>query len=223
MHFFDGFDSKKSALLGMALGAAAALFVIGSFVPKAKAWSGCGVGVGASHTIGEINAGGPIGLASTGQMAHASLNCDWRMQQIVMGLDANYGFMFGDLESLGVKRDLTLSGRAGVLATSNALVYGHVGWSHLWITNLANTPDINGIKVGFGTEIKLADAPLYIDTRYSFGMYDVDKIFGPGIDARTHAVMVSLKFKFGPKYQPPVIFDDVPAPCDPKLASCKKK
>lgn len=217
------FDEPKpkfgKAMLAFLIGLALAMIALSSFIVKAHAWSGCGAGAHASHMVGELNGGGPIGLSSTGHLAGVSVNCDWRMQQIVIGGEAAYSFMFGDLESLGIQRDLTLTGRLGVLITPAALLYGHAGWTQLDTSG----PNINGVKLGFGTELKLPDAPLYIDTRYSYAIYDVDSIIGPGVDARGHAISVALKFKFGEKYQPANILAPEPAPKPAASAPAAKK
>jgi opacity protein-like surface antigen len=224
MHPFDDHRRRYGTiLLSFALALGAAIAVVLAFAPRAKAWSGCGVGVAASHMNADANAGGPIGLSSSGNQASALVNCDWRFSQIVIGGEVSYGIVFGDLETLGAKRDLTVTGRAGVLASDRALPYLHVGWDRLELTG-APIDHLNGIKFGAGIEVKLADSPLYFDLRYSHSIYDVDKLFGPGIDVSSDTIMAALKIKFGPKYQLASLFEpEVSAPCDPKMANCKKK
>jgi opacity protein-like surface antigen len=185
---------------------------------KAMAWSGCGAGVHGSFLVGEADFGAPINISSNGQMASASLNCDWRLNSIVLGGEVSYGFLFGDLEKLGAERDLAVTGRFGVLVSPSAMPYLHLGWTQL-DTAAGN---MDGLRGGVGLEARISDSPLYLDLRYSYTKYD-DDLFPPTIDVSSHMVSLGLKIKFGPKYQPSVFDEPAPAAakCDKKLANCK--
>lgn len=199
-----------SAILGV--------IVFTSLTAKAHAWSGCGAGAHGSMIVGEADFGAPVNISSNGQMASASLNCDWRLNTIVLGAEVGYGFIFGDLDKLGAQKDLSVTGRFGVLVSPTAMPYLHLGWTQLDTT----AGKMDGIRGGIGVESRIADSPLYLDLRYSYTKYD-DDIFPAAIDVTSHMVSLGLKFKFGPAYQPKGIFDDAPAakPCDKKLANCK--
>jgi opacity protein-like surface antigen len=210
----------KYITVGLALAAASVAAVVWS-TAKAHAWSGCGAGVHGSFLVGEADFGAPINISSNGQMASASLNCDWRINNLVLGAEASYGFIFGDLEKIGAERDLALTGRFGVLVSPSAMPYLHLGWTQL-DTSAGN---MDGVRGGIGLEARISDSPLYLDLRYSYTKYD-DDLFPPTIDVSSHMFSVGLKFKFGPAYQPKGVFDDAPtapaaAKCDKKLANCK--
>ena len=214
------FDSPKPKLARRAIyaigSAILGVIVFTAMTAKAHAWSGCGAGVHGSFLVGEADFGAPINISSNGQMASASVNCDWRINTIVLGGEVSYGFLFGDLEKLGAERDLAVTGRAGVLLSPAALFYGHVGWTQL-DTAAGN---MDGIRMGIGAELKIADSPLYLDIRHSYTRYD-DDLFPPTVDVSSHMLTIGLKFKFGPKYQPSLFDEPASKPCDKKMANCK--
>lgn len=181
-----------------------------------RTWNGCGVGGNLGMAAGMISAGGPIGIGSTGPTIGVTGFCDVRYSNFVAGVEANYDWFYGDLSTLGVNTDLTLGGRAGALLNSEALVYGHLGWTQI-DTSLGK---FNGYKLGPGIEFKLPGTPLYADARYSYAVYDT-KV--PGIDAETHTFRFGVKLKFGPGGFEKPFADEKPAkvPCDSKRGDCR--
>jgi opacity protein-like surface antigen len=215
MHFFDGFNPKKSAMLGALLGLAAAVMIIGAFAPKAKAadlnkpkkaveqsdvpymppaakgWSGCGVG---AH-VGIANADtdtAPVNLGVNGYLGGAEVFCDANWGVFLIGAFASYDRFWGDLHTfagVAAKSDITIGARVGVLASQSALLYTHAGWS--WVDSLG---DGNGPKVGAGVEVKLPNAPFFLDLRYTHTMYgDAPVGFVP---MNADEVRLGLKYKF---------------------------
>lgn len=205
------------------LGGLMALGLMASAVPghaAGKTWNGCGVGGNLAMTAGMLDAGGPIGIGSTGPAIGVTAFCDVRYSNFVVGAEANYDWFYGNLSTLGVKNDLTLGGRAGALINSETLLYGHLGWTQI-DTDFGK---FTGYKVGPGIEFKLPGTPLYVDARYSYASYDVGSM-APGINAETHTFRFGAKFKFGPEgFSSP--FADEPTakakvPCDAKRGDCR--
>ncbi len=203
------------------------LLALAAFAAPAQAeskskWSGCGVGGQLGMTAAQLDMGGPVGLGSAGPAIGVTAFCDVRFNQFVTGVEASYDWNYGDLKTVGVKNDLSLGGRAGFLLNSETLLYGHLNWSQI-DTDFGK---FNGYKMGPGLEVKLPGTPVYLDARYSYASYDVGSI-APGVNAETHTFRFGAKLKFGPGgFSSP--FDDAePAPtvtpCDPKLASCRRK
>lgn len=163
--------------------------------PQANAtgpWSGCGLGAHAAYVAGELTAGGPVGLGSTGQAIGASVLCDLQMDRVVIGAFADYDHFWGDLKTVGIQNDWTIGARAGLLVTPNTLLYGHAGWSQLDVTGAK----FNGWNFGAGTEMRLpTTAPLFVDLRYTH--YEFAGV-GPGIDAKGDAFRVGMVWKFLP-------------------------
>jgi predicted porin len=172
----------------------------------AKAWTGCGIGAFGSHLSGTaIWEGDPAGLGSNGQTAGVSVNCDVVLQkQFVLGAEASYAWTFGNLNDLGIDTDLSLTARAGYLFTPTTLTYVHGGWARAE----GSGDHIDGIKYGLGIETKLAGTPMYLDLRWSHGVWDVPG--ASGVDVTTDEFRIGLKVKLGPDFMP-VSLDEAPA------------
>ena len=192
------------------------LFSMPQASANGKTWNGCGVGGNLGMAAGMISAGGPIGIGSSGPAIGVTGFCDVRYSNFVVGAEANYDWFYGDLSTLGVKNDLTLGGRAGLLMNPETLLYGHLGWSQID----TSAGKFNGYKIGPGVEFKLPGTPLYGDARYSYASYDTK---APGIDAEVHTFRFGLKLKFGPGGFDNPLSDDKPAkvPCDSKRGDCR--
>lgn len=175
----------------------AAAFAAMAFFPGSAGaqWTGCGAGVHGGVLAGQVDNGGPIGIGSQGQAAGVSVNCDYRMQAFVAGAFAEYSWIFGDLETVGVEKDLTLGGRLGVLVNQGSLLYVHAGWSRL---DIGGGGDVDGWKIGLGNEFRIPNSPMYLDLRYTYSDYDISDMAPPGVDASAHSVRLGLNLKFGP-------------------------
>ena len=166
-------------------------------IPQASTsspWSGCWIGAGIGMMNGMVSGGGPIGLAADGHKASGHGGCRIQAGALVGGVEASYGHMFGDLDTIGIDRELAVTGTLGVAVLSRAQLYGHVTWAQL------DTPagDIDGWKFGPGVAIQMPNSPLEIDFRYSYGVWDVGSI-APGLDANSHEFMALVKYRFGAK------------------------
>ncbi len=161
--------------------------------PAAKGWSGCGVGM---H-IGRANADtdvAPVNQGVNGYTGGGELFCDAAFGVFVIGAFAEYDRIWGDLNTfagIAAKSDITIGARVGVLASQSALLYTHAGWS--WVDSLG---DSNGLKVGAGIEVKLPNAPFFLDLRYTHAMYDNVPIGFVPMNA--DEVRLGLKYKFSP-------------------------
>lgn len=83
--------------------------------------------------------------------------------KLVLGVTA------GLEKSDDIDRELSLSGRIGVAANENVLIYGTVGYSNLEVLDI----ELDGVRFGLGGEIKLGDnAFAKIEQRY--GNYELD-------------------------------------------------
>lgn len=203
--FRDTNPSMGKALLFGFLSVMVAIAITGAFTTKAKAWSGCSIGAFGSHLSGTaIPDAIPVGLGSTGQTAGLSAGCDIVLdKQFVVGAEASYSWMFGNLNDLGVDTDLSLTARAGYLFTPTVLPYIHGGWSRVE----GSGGHIDGYKFGLGAEMKLASSPMYLDMRWSHGIWDIPG--ASGLDVTTDEFRLGLKIKLGPDFK--IINEDAPA------------
>lgn len=167
--------------------------------PAPVSWTGCGVGgrLGWMDGVSDPVQQG-IGYGTTGEKVGISGFCDFRFagSPFVVGAEASYDWMFGDIKTAGVGSELGLGGRAGMLINSGSLVYGYAGWSRLDSeTNpFSSGKTANGWKVGPGIELRLNNTPLFIDARVTYGTYSTAFV---GSDLHSYDAMVSLKYKFG--------------------------
>jgi hypothetical protein len=213
------FLKQRLTALKVAAAAAALAMVFATVASThAKAWSGCGVGLQGSWTIAQLDIGAPIGISSEGLVPGAIVNCDAKLgaSPLLVGVYASYGYAMGDLKDIGANSDLSLGARTGVVL-GNAMPFLSAAWSRL-DTDGGHT---DGFKMGLGLEIVLPDAPGWsLAGVVERGWYD--DFLGSGLDVNTTSATMRLSYKFFQK-QPLSIFDDSPAPCDPKFANCKAK
>ena len=201
----------RNHIIGMA--AAVAVLLGGQ-----QAQACLGAGVHGGLMVGELNNGGPVSISSSGQLAGVSAMCDFRYNNVVIGAFVDYSWVFGDLEKIGINNDLTVGGRLGFIPSgTGTLLYLHAGWTQLD----TDIEKFNGVKLGLGSETRLASTPFFLDLRYAYVMYDIDKVAPPGVDANSHTVRLGLNFKFEPKSLPAALQGAPGAkPCDPKMANC---
>lgn len=162
----------------------------------AVSWTGCGLGAQGAGVIGELSAGGPGALAANGQAIGVHVRCLLQTGALVFGVEASHDWIYGDLHTIGVDRDLSLGGSIGVVVVPSDRVYIHGAWTRV-SGSFGSEDHIDGWKAGFGNEIKLPGAmPLFLDARYTYGIYNVDKVIGSGVDATSHSVRVGLTYQF---------------------------
>ena len=192
--------------------------------PASAQFSGCGAGVFAGGTIGTLSAGGPGGLSADGWSPGITGECGWKFGAMYLGAGADYSWQYGDLEKLGLKNDLTIFGKAGVVVTNTTMLYAHAG--RAWLST--SGPDVHAWKLGIGSETKLGLTPTYLDLRYTYMIVD-EKDLGlpPSIDVTGHSFRVGLNFKFGPGMfggKGPIFSNEDYASkgCDPKIQKCRE-
>lgn len=175
----------------------AAIFALVVITVPARAaepgWSGCGLGIhgGVGALSGDMGAG-----SSTvyGQTLGGSVLCDVQMGSIVAGGFVEYDRLFGAAFNQGVKTDMTMGARGGVLIQPTTLLYVHGG--RAWYeTSIAGT--FQGWKLGAGGEIRLpTTAPMFMDIRYTHHFVDDQS------DLSADSVRVGLTLKFGAALAP---------------------
>ena len=193
------------------LGLVAVAFIWG-FIPKARAadpqksspialpsvntstWTGCGVGIGASLLDGELSGfGGPTNIGADGQMLDARFLCDVQMGSFVVGLNADYGRVFGDLETLGADTAWALGGRVGPLINPNTLLFVSGGWTRAETSVIGN---LDGWYLGGGLETKLPSSPLYLVLEYQRRTFDLTDIGAPaGLDGTVDVIRAGVNIK----------------------------
>jgi hypothetical protein len=157
-----------------------------------NAWGGCGVGVFG----GWLSAGldfSPITIGAEAPTAGAHAVCDWQSGRGVIGVTASYGWMFGDLKTVGLNTSLSVGARAGYLVTPSALAYILANWNR--IDTDAKQGDVDGYGVGGGIELKMPDAPIFVALQYERGFY-ADILGIKGLDANTNTVTMRATYKF---------------------------
>jgi len=198
---------------------------VASVSPAKAQFSGCGAGAFMGGTIGRVSGfGPPIGVDATGYSPGITGECGWKFGSMYLGAGVDYSWQYGDLETIGLKNDFTVFGKAGVVVSNTAMVYAHAG--RAWLTTTG--PDLHAWKIGAGTEIKLSNTPLYLDFRYTYAMVDSKDVGFPGIDVTGHSIRAGLNVKFGPGMygSKGALFsnDDYASQgCDPKIdKNCRK-
>ncbi len=74
--------------------------------------------------------------------------------------------------------------------SQSALVYAHGGWTQATGSGIPNT---DGSEFGAGIEVKISNAPFFIDLRYTHSIYD--GAIGP-VDVDADKITLGLKYKF---------------------------
>lgn len=171
--------------------------------PAAAQFSGCGMGAFGGMLQGNIDGGGPVGLESQGMLIGLNVNCDVKVQRMVFGLGADYGWITGDLNTLGFDNKAAIYGRFGILVTDFALLYGKVSWNRAF----ASGNHLDGWGLGGGAELKVPGVPLYIGPEYNYVKWD--DIF-PGANTGSHEFLLRASLKFGPGGFASPLTDDVP-------------
>jgi opacity protein-like surface antigen len=176
-------------------GIIAGLMLLGLGSTPALAWTGCGVGGHGSLINGDVDFGGPTNIGSNGYAAGLNVACDYRFGNgpMVIGAFADYSWIFGDIQSIGVNAEMAGGARAGVLLNDSTLLYTLVAKTRL-MTDLAG--NVDGWAFGGGVQMKLPSSPLYVSLEYRHSMLDVADI-APGLNASTDTVRLGVLFKMG--------------------------
>lgn len=177
----------------------AALAAIAGSSPAGAQWTGCGIGAGGSFIQAEA-AVGPVGLGAQGEKAGATVNCDYRLQAFVTGLEVNYDWFFGDLHTLGAKTELSVVGRFGVLTNPGNLLYVAAGWGNTDVQAGPFKVHVDSWKLGLGDEFRIPNSPVYLDLRAMYSRYDEKDIHPSlaGVKIDSLEAGARLKVKFGP-------------------------
>lgn len=159
--------------------------------PK-HAFTGCGVGAYGSILNGDVDLGG-FNVGANGNEIGGNAECSVGMGLFVIGAGLDYGRVFGDLNTIGVDAAMSVYGKAGVVVTTNTMLYALLAKSRL-DTQLGN---VDGWQFGGGVETKLPSAPLFLRLEYRHGTYDLDDIGFSFADATMDTVRLGVTYKFG--------------------------
>ncbi len=164
-------------------------------------WTGFGFDVHGSLATGTADWGAPVNLSMDGQMVGASAYYNHRFGVMVLGVDAGYDRVWGDLHAFGIDYAWTLGLRAGLLATNHTLVYARGEW----LRAQGSGGHLDGYGIGAGIETRIAGTPASIALEYMHDWMDKDA-FGPGVDVTSNRITTRLKFNLD--RQVPNIFAD---------------
>lgn len=159
--------------------------------PIARSWSGCGIGGFVGHAEASLDSPSPVTIASAGQTTVIEGFCDIQYSALVVGGFANYGWVWNDLNTIGVDNTMDVGARIGVLATQSALPYVHAGWTRATGSGI---PDVDGLKFGAGLEVRVSNSPISLDLRASRAIYD--NVGGSGMDVNATEIRLGFKAKF---------------------------
>ena len=158
-----------------------------------SSWTGCGFGVGAAYRDAEFSAGGPGNIGVDGQSLGGRFLCDLQTGVFVIGFNADYDSLFGDINTtLGGNAVWSVGGRVGPLVNPSTLLFATGGWTR------ADTKggDMDGWYVGGGIETKLPNSPLYLVLEYQHRVYDLTDVGGPsGVDFEVDVIRAGVNIK----------------------------
>ncbi len=154
-----------------------------------SSWTGFGVDVHGSLPTAPADFGAPIDISMSGQMAGLGVYYNHQFGAIVLGLDAAYDRVWGDLHSYGVDYAVSIGVRAGVLASSSTLIYARGEW----LRAVGSGDHIDGWGLGGGIEVRIKDAPVSVALEYMHDWMDKDA-FGPSVDVTADRVTARVKF-----------------------------
>jgi hypothetical protein len=154
-------------------------------------WTGFGVGGYGSLINADTDETPSTGL--TGQSAGGMLSGSLQVGSMVFDVFGTYGWMFGDLKDLGVDTEMSLGGRACVLATQQT-AFCAVG-AKLWLDTDAG--NINGWQYGGAVKWRPQNSPLELALEVLHSEYDTAGILG--VDTTSDSVRMVLSYKLGAK------------------------
>ena len=160
--------------------------------PSMPNLSGLYVGGSVGHTQGEISAGGPIGLSSSGIAPGAHVGIQLQAGQLVGVLEASYRMYYGDFDTIGIDKEIAVTAMGGFKLTPSTTIFAHISKAKLYTT----FADVDGWKFGPAIQVSVPNSNVDLELRASYGMWDVGS-FAPGLDANTYEVMGVVKYRFG--------------------------
>lgn len=230
-------ERRRRALIGVVLAVCSAMIIATALAPKAKAAVVCNaeasVGLGVSDTTVK-DGSDKIDLAGVGALGGLGGGCDLQDKSTVVGvlMRASLMDLKGETGDAKIKSDQLYEAafRAGVRVHEKYTVYGLAGWawSKLSLPDGLGVKNPEGLMLGGGVDFHVT-RNVYARSEYTWHDFSSQKIGGGAkIEPDLHIFRVGAVIKFNdPAKYGPSIFDDSldvapPAPCDPKLANCKK-
>jgi hypothetical protein len=157
-------------------------------VAKAGSWTGLGLGFYGSYINADTDTVPSIGL--TGQSAGGMLSASLQMGSFVLEGFGTYGWMFGDLKDLGVDNEMSLGGRACVLATQQT-AFCATG-AKLWLDTEAG--NINGWQYGGAVKFRPQGTALELTFEVLRSEYDTEGVLG--VDTTSDSARLVLSYRF---------------------------
>lgn len=154
-------------------------------------WSGFGAGLKVGVGQGSADVGGP-GINITGQTAGGNLFLRQQYGPLVMGVDAGYDMLWGDLKTFGIDGIYTVGGSIGVTPAKNSLLFVRGEW----LRAQGSGGHLDGWGLGVGAEQRIANTPMSVQLLYMHDWMDKDML-GPGINVNSDRVMLGLNWQFG--------------------------
>jgi hypothetical protein len=154
-------------------------------------WSGFGAGVYGSYINADTDTTPSLGL--TGQSVGGILSASIQMGQLVLEAYGTYGWMFGDLKDLGVDNEMSLGGRACVLATQQT-AFCATG-AKLWLDTEAG--NVNGWQYGGAVKWRPQNSPIELALEVLHSEYDTAGVLG--VDTTSDSARLILTYRLGVK------------------------
>jgi hypothetical protein len=203
---------KTSPIAKVGLGLLLLLIAVMIFAPKSRAdgptktasilpeipgvttkgsWTGFGGGVYGSYINADTDTTPSAGL--TGQSLGGTISASIQMGSLVLETFGTYGTLFGDLKDLGVDTEMSLGGRACVLATQQT-AFCAVG-AKLWLDTDAG--NIDGWQYGGAVKFRPQNTPLELAFEYLHSTYDTAGVLG--VDTTSDSVRAVITYRLGSK------------------------
>lgn len=91
---------------------------------------------------------------------------------VLLGVEAGTTFSnvsYAD-DALRRRREIDVAARIGTPVSSNALLYGKVGYSNLQVREIGNVRDLDGVLLAAGAEVKVSPMA-YLKSEYRYANY----------------------------------------------------
>jgi hypothetical protein len=157
-------------------------------VAAAQGWNGIGVGVYGSWIGGQVD-GGPFSPSAEGSAVGGQISYSAQAGIFVAEVFGEYGFIFGDLKTIGAENEFAAGAKAGLLMHPSTLIYGLAAKS--WIDPKEGDL-IDGWQFGGGVAVRVPSTPLITTLEYRRGFYDIG-----GYDVTSDTVRVGLTYRLG--------------------------
>jgi hypothetical protein len=167
--------------------------------------SGCGFGVGFSYLDAMVDVPGTnVGIGASGEEVTPSLGCNWIAGSLFLGAEANYSFIFGNLNSLVTtsKGTIGATGEAagvlklGVMLDPTLALYAHGDYGTMYFKGLkANSSQEFGGGVGMLKRLPTA-MPLLLDARWTYDSIDISNQSTANLTAHDNKFGLSLIYQF---------------------------